>query len=141
MSNESKKATRTIETAGTVYLTQPIQINGKEVAELTYDMDEISTEMFAEAEANKLVATKANNRAGVLEVDYSMQLYLGFAAIIAINPGYDMADMERVKGRDVMQVMRIGRNFISPASGAENSGQSGSGSASGTTPEPSTPPS
>ena len=41
-----------------------------------------------------------------------MQLYLGFAAIIAVNPKYDYNDLQRISGPDVMSVMKIGRNFI-----------------------------
>jgi hypothetical protein len=37
---------------------------------------------------------------------------LGYAAIIAVNPKYDFSDLERIKGKEVMEVMKIGRNFI-----------------------------
>ena len=46
------------------------------------------------------------------EFDFGLHLYLGYAAIIAVNPSYDFSDMERIKGRDVVEVMQIGRNFM-----------------------------
>ena len=60
------------------------------------------------------------------------------STIIAVNPEIDMSDLERVHGYDVMQIMRIGRDFISGRS-EEPSSQNSSGEQSETTPEPSTP--
>jgi len=93
-------------------LIHPLQINSKTVSELTYDLDEISSAAFVEAESKKAKAGKNGNMAGAAEIDYGLHLYLGFAAIIAINPDIDYSDLERIKGRDVMEVMKAGRNFI-----------------------------
>lgn len=97
-----------------IKLKNPIQINGKTVSEMTYDINEITPLGFAEAEYRK---TRANGSKGApssaaVELDYSLHLYLGFAAIVAVNPEYDFNDLERIKGADVMEVMKIGRNFI-----------------------------
>jgi len=99
---------------GTIVLRNPITINGKTVKELTYDANEITSAMFAEADARKMVASgaKSGNLSGAVELDYGLHLYLGFAAIIAVNPEIDFTDLERIKGPDVMQVMKVGRNFI-----------------------------
>ena len=123
----------------TLILANPITINGKKVGELTYDLDEITAVQFAEADARKQRASgsKGGNLSGAVELDYGLHLYLGFAAIIALNPEYDISDLERIKGRDVMEVMKIGRNFIlKPAEGLP---RNGSEEPSETTPEPSTP--
>jgi len=98
----------------TLVLNNPIEINGKTVKELTYDIDEISGDLFAEADAKKMVASgsKNGNLSGAAEIDYSFQLYLGYAAIIAVNPEIDWSDLKRVKGADLMKIMRIGRAFI-----------------------------
>jgi len=61
----------------------------------------------------------------------------GFAAIIAINPEIDISDLERVRGYDVMKIMRIGRDFISGKSEEPYTPDS-SDAQSETTPEPST---
>ena len=97
-----------------IKLTKPIKVNGEEVAELTYDVNEITPAGFAEAEFRKSQASgsKGAPSAAAVELDYSMQLYLGFAAIIAVNPKYDYNDLQRISGPDVMSVMKIGRNFI-----------------------------
>ena len=122
-------------------LGNPITINGKKVGELAYDLDEITAIQFAEADAKKMRASgsKGGNLSGAVELDYSLHLYLGFAAITSVNPEYDISDLERIKGRDVMEVMKIGRNFIIKR--GDDSQESESGEQSETTPEPSTPPS
>lgn len=126
---------------GKITLDNPITINGKVVKTLTYDANEITSAMFAEADARKLRASgsKGGNLSGAVELDYGLHLYLGFAAITAVNPEIDVTDLERIKGTDVMKVMRIGRNFI--ISSADSSEQDNSGEQFETTPEPSTRPS
>ena len=104
-------------------LSNPITINGKKVKTLTYDTGAITVGMFAEAEALKLRAT--------------MHLYLAMMAITAVNSDIDIADLERISGPDVMELVRIGRNFTTTRSGAPSE-QNDSESSSETTPEPST---
>ena len=84
----------------TIKLDNPVQINGKSYNELTYDISEITAQAFAEADARKLSASgsKNGNAAGAAELDYGLHLYLGFAAIIAVNPEIDISDLERVRG-------------------------------------------
>lgn len=98
----------------TLILANPILINGEKVRELTYDIDEITGSLFAEADAKKMSASgsRGGNLAGAPEIDYSMHLYLGYAAIIAVNPSYDWEDLKRIKGHDNMAILRIGRSFI-----------------------------
>lgn len=98
---------------GTIELQNPLKIDGKNVKEMTYDTNEITPELFAEAEAKKQAAGRAStNRSGAIELDYAIHLYLGLAAIIAVNPDYTFEDVARMKGRDMITVMVIGRNFI-----------------------------
>lgn len=124
---------------GVLKLNNPIEVNGKKVKELTYDTDAITATQFAEADARKMRASgsKGGNLSGAVELDYSMHLYLGFAAVTAVNPEIDMSDLERLKGADVMEVMKIGRNFIIRP--GEESQDDDSSEPSETTPEPSTP--
>ena len=102
-----------------IKLKNPIQINGKEIKELTFDSNEITPAGFAEAEYRKTRAngSKGSPSSAAVELDYSLHLYLGFASIIAVNPEYDFNDLERIKGTDVMEVMKIGRNFIIASAG------------------------
>lgn len=121
----------------TLKLKNPIKINGVDVSELSYDTNEITPQLFAHAEALKKSAAGLKNVAIVpaVEFDFSLHMYLGFAAIIAVNPSYDFSDMERIHGSDTVDVMKIGRNFIL---GSEESAESNSDDASETTAEPST---
>ena len=101
-------------TSGTLLLKNPIKIDGKEVTAVTYDSNEIDGILFATAEAKKKAAAGMKNTsiAPAAEFDFGLHLYLGYAAIIAANPSYDFSDVERIKGRDVVKVMAIGRNFM-----------------------------
>lgn len=106
-------------------LQNPILINGTNIKELTYDSNEITGTLLAEADAmhrNSLGKNAAN--APVAELDYGLHLYLGFAAIIAVNPEIGFADLVRIKGYDTLEVMRIGRNFILKTDSPEESSTS-----------------
>ena len=98
----------------TLKLKNPIKIDGKEVTEVTYDANEIDGLLFATAEAKRKNAAGMKNTTitPAAEFDFGLHLYLGFAAIVAVNPSYDFSDVERIKGRDVVEVMAIGRNFM-----------------------------
>ncbi len=123
----------------TLTLKNPIMINGKKVDELTYDINEIDALLFAEADAKKKAATgmKTMSLSPAAEFDPGLHLYLGFAAIIAVNREIDFADLERMKGKDTMEVMKIGRNFM--LSSEEDSPESDSDELSETTQESTTP--
>lgn len=106
----------------TLKLKNPIMINNSSVSELTYDTNEITAAMFSEAEARKNVA--ANKNVAIVpaaEFDFSLHLYLFFAAVVAVNPGYDFADVERIHGADVVKAMAIGRDFILGSEKSEGS--------------------
>jgi hypothetical protein len=119
-------------------LRNPIKINGKEVAVLTHDANEINGILFATAEAKKKAAAGMKNTtlSPAVEFDFSLHLYLGYAAIIAVNPGYDFSDLERIKGFDTVDIMEIGRNFIFKSE--EKQQASGSDEHTETTPESTT---
>lgn len=119
-------------------LRNPIKIDGKEVAVLTHDANEIDGILFATAEAKKKAAAGMKNTtlSPAVEFDFSLHLYLGYAAIIAVNPDYDFSDLERIKGFDTMDIMEIGRNFIFKSE--EKQQASGSDEHTETTPESTT---
>lgn len=99
---------------GKITLSKPVLINGIEIKEMTYDTDEIDGTLYAQAEAHKMKASgsKGGNLAGAVELDYSLHLYIGFAAVIAVNPAYTFEDMERIKGKSLREFSRIGRGFF-----------------------------
>ena len=124
---------------GTVKLKNPVMINGKPVDTLNYDTNEITAAAFAQADSNKLAQQQhKGNMAGAVELDFALHIYLGFAAITAISPEIDMSDLERIKGPDVMEMMKIGRNFITERS-EETSSPELSEDVSETIQEPFTP--
>lgn len=99
---------------GIIKLANPIPVNGKNVAQLQYDTAEITGQLFCEADAKRRIAAGAKNVsiAPAAEFDYGLHLYLGFAACIAAAPEMDFADLERIHGADVVEIMAVGRNFI-----------------------------
>ena len=107
---------------------------------MTYDSNEIDGILFATAESRRKAAAgrKDISIAPAAEFDFSLHLYLGFAAIVAVNPSYDFSDLERIKGHDVVEVMTIGRNFML-ASGEKAQTGDDSGEPTETTPESTTP--
>ena len=121
-----------------IKLKNPILIDGKSVSEITYDTNEITSQLYAEADTKRRVAAGVKNVTIVpaAEFDFALYPYVGFAAAIAVNPGYTFEDMARVKGADLMAFASVGRDFLL---GSEESPQSGSDNVSETTPEPSTP--
>ena len=120
-----------------IKLENPIIVNGKSLAELRYNTAEITGALFCEADAKRRIAAGAKNLsiAPAAEFDYGMHLYLGFAACIAANPELDFADLERIHGVDVVEMMTVGRNFILKS---EDSAQSSSDEHTEITAAPST---
>lgn len=122
----------------TLKLKHLIEIDGKHISELTYDEEEITAVLFTEADALRKKAAGLTNASLSLavEFDFGLHLYIGFAAIIAVNPEYDFADLERIKGRDIRNVMNVGRAFF--VSSGEAGTPKASENASETTAEPTT---
>lgn len=107
--------------ANTIKLTKPLKINGINVTELTYDADEITVEQFNQADIlSHEKATKGGKVSSlVAETDVTFTLYLGFFAVIAVNPDIDIMDLERIKGKDLWQIAQIGRSFFSQSAEEE----------------------
>jgi hypothetical protein len=97
----------------TLVLDNPILINGAEVKELTYDPQEITAEQFSVACAKSAAMDKSKTMTfKVKENDYALHLYLGMMAVIAVNPGIAIADLERIKGFDILDLTNIGTFFM-----------------------------
>ena len=120
---------------GVIKLKRPVKIDGAEVSELSYDTDKITMDHYCRA-ANRSIVKGGGPTGANVAVDAGMQIYLGMYACIAENPGYDVADMERVTGHDLIEFMKVGLSFIN---GRDESAQEGSGASSGDMREPTTP--
>lgn len=97
---------------GTIKLKNPIKVNGAYVSEMDYDTNEITGELFIMAETKKKAIGGYRDVSISVEFDFTLHLYMGFAAIVAKNPDISFDDLSRVKGRDIVDVMAVGRNFI-----------------------------
>ncbi|MBR5589679.1 MAG: hypothetical protein IKW41_05960 [Phascolarctobacterium sp.] len=121
----------------TIKLLKPFKVNGKEVKELTYDTGKITAGQFCQAEVRRFEAGGNKPSLTTYEFDHGLHLYLGMMAIVAENPQIDITDLERITGFDMIQIAKVGRNFILAGAGSDLD-QSNSGDLSGTTQEPTT---
>lgn len=101
-----------MENTKSIHLSHPIMIDGQPVKDLAYDTDEITIGLQAKAEAEAKKASGSDTGLKFQENDYTYHTYLGMAAILAVNPAYDWADLKRVKGRDINKLSQIGRNYF-----------------------------
>ena len=119
----------------TLVLDHPILINNEQVNELTYDEQEITVDLFTAAAAR--AAAKSKGAPSVQQTDYNFHLFLGMAAVIAVNPKIDFTDLERCKAYDLLDLSNIGLLFTVRKS-AEPSEENSSEELSATTPATST---
>lgn len=94
-----------------IKLKHPITVNGKKRSKLNYNAEEITGDMYAEA--CKKARENTNGTYETAEIDYTLQLYIGFESIIAVNSDIDLADLEiGVRGPDLVKIAGIGRTFF-----------------------------
>lgn len=125
-------------------LRNPIMINGENYKELEYDFEELTCEDYTTAATyadSKALRATQNGKPGavIMEQNVSFHMYLGMMAVVAANRELiDIADMERIKGYDLVGITQVGRNFIAGRS-VEPSDQNNSGRRSEATPESTIP--
>ena len=97
----------------TLKLRNKINIDGKDVKELTYDQELIDGDLFLQAqkEKTKMLSEQAIQMSTMQEFDRTEHLYIGMASIIACNPKIAFSDLEQLKGSDLAKVVGIGRGF------------------------------
>ena len=79
---------------------------------MSYDALQITAAQFSEACARSAAIDKNKTFSFKMrENDYALHLYLGMMAIVAVNPEIDIADLERIKGFDVLAIADIGMLF------------------------------
>ena len=104
-------------TLKTLKLRKPIFINGSQIEELTYDIDELTINHVTSAEAlkSKISGLSANSLTKLAQADFCLHICLGIYAILAVNPSYSEEDLLRIKGYDLTVISTIGSTFfISP---------------------------
>lgn len=103
-------------------LRMPIMINGRNYKELEYDFDNLSCDDYAMAasyaDAKSLAASRQGKpNAAIMEQNVNLHMYLGMFSIAAANKELaDISDLERIRGYDLVEITRIGRNFITGSS-------------------------
>lgn len=99
---------------GTILLKKAILVDGKERKQFKYDDSKITSDQFLEADlrSHEKAAELGKINLQVAELDNSFQMYLGMMAILAEEPTLDIADLQRIGGPDIMELLKIGRNFI-----------------------------
>ena len=110
----------------TIILKKPVLIDGERVRELAYDIEKISTDQFIEAETRAAAKSLKGGTitASIAELDSGFHVYLGIMAVLAANPGWSVEDVERVKGSDITELMKVGRNFMTSGSEEDDDGDS-----------------
>lgn len=106
----------------TIKLSRPLKVNGTDYRELQCDLDAITVDDFATAE--KRSDEKKNGSVSVVETDYTFHLYLGMEGIMKAMPEMDIADLERLTGRDLTKVMAAGRFFFFGSEDEDSTGES-----------------
>ena len=112
------------QSSGTIKLKKPILIEGKEISELTYDVEEIDFELQAKAEAQAKAQMQKSSKGisfSLVENDYTYHYFLGLAAIIGVNPFYEWEELKRIKGSDMRKISAVGRQFFFGADEPEES--------------------
>ncbi len=95
---------------GIIELSKAIKIDGADVKQLSFDTDKITVDLYLKA-INKAV-TQGNGITGAnIKIDAGAHLMLGLYSIVADNPSYDISDVERISGADLMKVVDIGAAF------------------------------
>lgn len=110
----------------TVTLNKPLLVNGENLTMLPYDTDEITGALYCAAEARKAAAMHQSGVSVgnsidptlmVAETNGPLQLYVGYAAVLAVNPQLDWSDLERITGSDINTFRKIGRFFLKGSAG------------------------
>lgn len=102
----------------TIKLRTPLLINGVEKTELTYDVNELTVNHLAKAEGLKVKIGGKDLACSInlAQADYTLHIFIGMMAVIAVNPEIAVEDLQRLKGYDVAQLADVGAGFfIKPA--------------------------
>ena len=96
----------------TLILKNPIKVEDEEVKVLEYDFDLYG---MSEHERANSLRSKQNRGSSesVQEIDYTYHLIIGRIIIDkTMAPRVTYEDLSRLKGADIFQVQRIGRDFL-----------------------------
>lgn len=101
-----------------ITLRKPLLVNGEELKELTYDIEELSINHITKAEGlkAKIGGKDIVGSITIAQADYALHMCIGMQAVMAVNPDISEEDLQRLKGFDLTKLANIGaRFFIEPA--------------------------
>lgn len=119
----------TNEAKGKITLAKGFYDEGKLVKELAYDLDEVSSELYIEADARATQAllSKGGAKMTVSNFDDVARLYYGWASILAAKENekyaFDFDNLKLIKGPDLKRVANLGSTFLADL-GEESSPES-----------------
>ncbi len=90
-------------------LLHPVEVTGVSKREFEYDIEQLTVDQFIQC----------SNRAGimvnkVMEINVALHEQLAKQAIMNVNRDTDITDLDRIKGRDVVSLARVGRSMFNP---------------------------
>ena len=100
-----------------IKLRKPLLVNGQELKELTYDIDELSINHITKAEGlkAKIGGKDIVGSITIAQADYALHMCIGMQAVMAVNPDISEEDLQRLKGYDLTKLANVGaRFFIEP---------------------------
>ena len=101
-----------------ITLSRPLLVNGENLKELTYDIEELSINHIAKAEGlkAKIGGKDIVGSITIAQADYALHICIGMQAVMAVNPDISEEDLQRLKGYDITKLANVGaRFFIAPA--------------------------
>jgi hypothetical protein len=90
-------------------LRKPININGEEVSELTYNFEDMTARDKSDATKEY---KKAGNVVSVQELDPDYHIYLFAAAVKKDNPSIEIDDVLRISAKDASKAEGLVRDFF-----------------------------
>ena len=101
-----------------ITLSRPLLVNGDNLKELTYDIEELTINHIAKAEGlkAKIGGKDIVGSITIAQADYALHICIGMQAVMAVNPDISEEDLQRLKGYDITKLANVGaRFFIAPA--------------------------
>ncbi len=95
---------------GTLKLRKPLTVDGKQLAQIHYNFDELTALDLIEADKDR--ATMSNNVVMIEQFDTTAKLCIFARAVSKAMPEVSLADLKRMGGHDAQEAMILSRRFF-----------------------------
>lgn len=115
---EKKETLITVEAKGKLTLSKGFYNDGVLIKELAYDLDEVSSDLYIEADtrATQKKGEKGGLKFTVSNFDDVSRLYYGWACVLAAKEnekyGFDFDNVDLIKGPDLKRISNLGSAFL-----------------------------